>query len=182
MMLRFAVAATVAGCVSTALLAADAARAGQMPPSATTSSQCPAPDADTTHFAKATAYNVRTPHGRIALVAVRTDETRERGLMCVVHVPAGRGMLFVFPAPDRLQGFWMKNTLVGLDMVFVTADGTVSGIAANVPPTPNGTPDDAVARRQGLGRFVIELGWGDAARQGIMRGTKLILPALTAQQ
>ena len=76
----------------------------------------------------------------------------------------------------------MKNTLVPLDMIFVAANGTVSAVSAAVPATPNGTPDDAVARRQGLGQFVIELGSGDAARHRIVPGTKLPLPSLTAAE
>jgi len=101
--------------------------------------------------------------------------------MCVVRVPRGKGMIFVFAPPERVQGFWMKNTLVALDMVFLTAAGTVTTVAANIPPTPRGTPDEDVARREGFGQFVIEIGAGDAARHGIVRGTKLALPALTAQ-
>jgi uncharacterized membrane protein (UPF0127 family) len=124
---------------------------------------------------------VRAPRGELELVPVTTAATRERGLMCVVRVPPARGMLFAFTPPDRVQNFWMKNTLVALDMVFVTASGTVSTVAARIPPTPDGTPDDVVARRQGLGQFVIELGAGEAARHGITSGTKLVLPALSAQ-
>ena len=90
-------------------------------------------------------------------------------------------MLFVFGPPDRQQDFWMKNTLVGLDMVFVTSAGIVSSVAAQIPPTPKGTPDSAVARRTGTGRFVIELGAGDAARHGVVPGTKFALPALNAE-
>ncbi len=90
-------------------------------------------------------------------------------------------MIFVFAPPQRVQGFWMKNTLVGLDMVFVTSAGTVSAVAADIPPTPEGTPDEDVARRSGLAQFVIELGAGDAARHGVVTGTKLALPAFAAQ-
>jgi hypothetical protein len=75
----------------------------------------------------------------------------------------------------------MKNTLVPLDMVFVRGDGIVAKVAGDVPATPDGTPDDAVARASGRGRFVIELGAGDAARLGIVPGTKLPLPPLRAK-
>ncbi len=151
-------------------------------PPATTSSDCPATEADTHRFLVAPAVRVRAPAGELSLVAVNREATRERGLMCVVRIPPGKGMLFVFAPPDRDQGFWMKNTLVALDMVFVTAGGIVNSVAADIPPTPNGTPDIAVARRQGFGQYVIELGSGEAARHGIVRGTKLVLPALTAEE
>jgi uncharacterized membrane protein (UPF0127 family) len=164
------------------LAGALALMAGAPTPPPTTSDDCLSPARDTHQFLAAASFAVRAPRGDLSLVAVRDEATRERGLMCVVRIPPGRGMLFVFAPPDRAQSFWMKNTLVALDMVFVNAAGSVTAIAAGVPPTPNGTPDDAVARRGGFGQFVIELGAGDADRHGIVRGTKLALPALTAQQ
>jgi uncharacterized membrane protein (UPF0127 family) len=151
-------------------------------PPPTTSADCPATANDTHRFLGAMSFAVRAPGGELSLVPVTDEAARERGLMCVVRIPRGRGMLFVFPPPDRAQTFWMKNTLVALDMVFVAASGSVTSIAADVPATPDGTSDDAVARRGGAGQFVIELGAGDAARHGIVTGTKLALPALTAQQ
>ena len=159
-----------------------AARASIPTPPATTSSTCPHTATDTRHFLAARTFAVSAPSGTLSLVAVGDDATRARGLMCVVRVPPGKGMIFVFPPPDRDQGFWMKDTLVALDMVFVTADGVVSQVAANVPATPAGTSDDRVARRNGFAQYVIELGAGDAARHRIVRGTKLTLPTLTAQQ
>jgi uncharacterized protein len=148
----------------------------------TTSEACPATASDTHRFLAATSFAVHAPRGQLSLVPVNDEPQRERGLMCVVRIPPGRGMIFIFPPPAREQRFWMKNTLVALDMVFVDTAGSVTSVAAGVPPTPNGTPDDAVARRGGFGQFVIELRGGDAARHGIVPGTKLALPALTAQQ
>jgi uncharacterized membrane protein (UPF0127 family) len=151
-------------------------------PSPTSSADCPAPAADTRAFLDARGVTVNAPRGKLALVPVRTEATRERGLMCVVRIPGGKGMIFVFPPPEHVQNFWMKNTLVSLDMVFVTSAGTVTAVDADVPATPRGTPDDAVARRSAVGTYVIELGAGDAARHGIVRGTILTLPALTATE
>jgi hypothetical protein len=165
----------------TAVLAVSAQTPAPTPP-ATTSDQCPAPANVTAHFLASAAFGVRAPRGELSLVPVEDEAARERGLMCVVRIPPGKGMIFVFEPPDRAQSFWMKNTLVALDMVFVTAAGLVTSVAADVPPTRSGTPDDAVARRSGFGRFVIELGGGDAARHGIAAGTKLGLPALSARQ
>jgi uncharacterized membrane protein (UPF0127 family) len=163
-------------------LAALVLTAGTPTPPPTRSEDCAATANDTHRFLAATSFAVHAPRGELALVPVTDEPSRERGLMCVVRIPPGRGMLFVFPPPDRAQNFWMKNTLVALDMVFVGASGSVTSVAANVPATPYGTFDDAVARRGGKGQFVIELGAGDAARHGIAAGTKLTLPALSAQQ
>ncbi len=83
-------------------------------------------------------------------------------------------MLFVFPEPgDQRRDFWMKDTIAPLDMVFVRADGTVSSVAARVPATKPGTPDDRIARRNGIGRFVIELAAGGAAAAGLKPGSRL---------
>ncbi|MBV8355035.1 MAG: DUF192 domain-containing protein [Candidatus Eremiobacteraeota bacterium] len=90
------------------------------------------------------------------------------------------GMIFVF-AQDALLGFWMKNTLIPLDMVFVRGDGTISSIAANVPASTTQTPDDQVARRAARGKYVIELGAGEAARDGLRVGLHLALPHLESR-
>ena len=91
-------------------------------------------------------------------------------------------MIFVFAPPAGPQSFWMKNTLIALDMVFVDADGTVTNVAADVPATPAGTSDDRIARRAGRGLYVIELGAGDAARHRVVSGSHLAIPTLNAQE
>jgi uncharacterized membrane protein (UPF0127 family) len=154
--------------------------AAQTPPP-TSSDECPNVAVDTNTFLGGDTIAVPTPHGAMNLVVVSDDASRERGLMCVVRIPHERGMLFVFAPPDVEQSFWMKNTLVPLDMVFVRGDGVVSKVAVNVPATPRGTPDDQVAIAKGMGRFVIELGAFDAAKLGIVAGTKLALPPLQAK-
>lgn len=136
---------------------------------------------DTRAFLAADAIAVKAPNGALSLVTVRDEPARRRGLMCVLRVPRGKGMIFVFAPPDEVRGFWMKETLVPLDMIFVAADGRVTGVAANVPATPEGTPDERIARRSGLGRYVIELAAGDAARYGIKAGVTLRLPQLAAE-
>jgi len=169
-------------CAAVAALTAQTPAPPAPTPPATSSAECPTPAVDTRAFLNAAAVTVRAPRGELALVPVRTVATRERGLMCVVAVPSGRGMIFVFSPPERNQNFWMKNTLVALDMVWVSAAGVVNEVAARVPATPRGTPDSEVAQRAATGTYVIELAAGDAARHGIAPGTKLQLPALTAQE
>ncbi|HEY4440953.1 MAG TPA: DUF192 domain-containing protein, partial [Candidatus Elarobacter sp.] len=86
-----------------------------------------------------------------------------------------------FPDGDLKRSFWMKNTIAALDMIFVNGDGTVTAVAADVPATAPGTPDEQVARRDGTGRYVIELGAGEAARLGIAAGERLFIPAVSAR-
>jgi len=159
---------------------ATSASASATPPP-TTSEECPNVAVDTKKFLGGKTIAVPAPHGAMNLVVVNDFASRERGLMCVVRIPHARGMLFVFAPPDADENFWMKNTLVPLDMVFVRGDGVVSRVAVDVPATPRGTPDDKVATADAVCRFVIELGAFDAAKLGIAEGTKLTLPPLQAK-
>ncbi len=127
------------------------------------------------------ALAIEAPRATLRLAVAETEARRERGLMFVAAVPPDEGMLFVFPDADQRQEFWMKNTIAPLDMVFVRADGTVSSIAADVPATKRGTPDGKVARRNGIGRYVIELAAGGARRAGLRPGIGLIIPDLDAR-
>ena len=63
----------------------------------------------------------------------RTDAEQDRGLMFRTSLPENGGMLFPFAKP-RIGSFWMKNTLIPLDMIFVRADGSIARIAVNTVP------------------------------------------------
>ncbi len=128
--------------------------------------------------AKCRPLEVRTSRTTLHLAVADTDPLREHGLMGVPFVPAGQGMLFAFDGGDQTRSFWMKNTIAPLDMIFVKSDGTVSAVFADVPATDPGTPDDKLARRDAIGRYVIELGAGDAARVGLTQGMRLAIPAV----
>jgi uncharacterized membrane protein (UPF0127 family) len=126
-------------------------------------------------------YRLRAPDAPLTL-SVATDETdRERGLMFVRGLPEHVGMIFAFPDGDAARVFWMKNTLIPLDMVFIKANGEVGSIARHVPATTESTPDERVPRRGGVGEYVVELNAGEAARDGFEPGVRLHLPALAAQ-
>jgi uncharacterized membrane protein (UPF0127 family) len=115
-------------------------------------------------------------------LAVASDErSRELGLMCVTRLRAHRGMIFVFDAPEQ-QEFWMKNTLVPLDMVWVDANGRVTTVAGHVPASTRATPDSEVARRTGFGSYVIELRAGEAEADGIVPGLHFVLGTLNIKQ
>jgi uncharacterized protein len=123
------------------------------------------------------ALTIDAPKATLRLAVADTDALRTRGLMNVRRIPPGEGMLFVFPdVAGAHHEFWMKDTVVPLDMVFVESDGTVSSVFADVPATKPGTKDDAIARRAGTGRFVIELAAGAARRAGIATGVRLPIP------
>jgi hypothetical protein len=124
---------------------------------------------------------VRAPGGTMRLAVATNEAQRERGLMNVQYVPPNQGMIFVFPDGDTVRGFWMKDTITPLDMVFVRSDGTITSVAARVPATKPNTPDDKVARRSGLGHYVIELGSGQAGALQLLPGSRIVIPPIPGQ-
>jgi uncharacterized membrane protein (UPF0127 family) len=107
----------------------------------------------------------------IQLEVARTPEQQEIGLMNRTSLEANRGMLFPVTPPRPIQ-FWMKNTLIPLDMIFLLR-GEVKAIIPNVPPC---TADPCPAYGpDGLVDQVIELRGGRAAELGIKAGDRLPL-------
>ena len=97
-----------------------------------------------------------------------TDRTRETGMMCRKIAPRDRGMLFDFKQPVDGVGFWMRNTLIPLDIVYIRPDGTVLSIARNVPAL-----DESGVPAGGRIRAVLELGAGRAAEFGLLPGDRV---------
>lgn len=133
----------------------------------------------TAQTAAATPVHVRAPNEVLSLRIADTPSKREFGLMCVRSLAPHTGMVFVFADGDNYRDFWMKNTLIPLDMVFVAKNGRVNDVSANVPSTTVDTPDDKIPHRAGTGDYVIELAAGEAARAGIKPGTMLDVSALS---
>ena len=102
-------------------------------------------------------------------VAIADDEEeRSRGLMFRSVMPEDEGMLFDFHDP-RPVAFWMKNTLIPLDMIFIAADGRIINIAQNtrpysLDPVPSAAPALAV----------LEIGGGLSAELGIEPGDRVL--------
>ena len=104
---------------------------------------------------------------RFMVEVARTPEEQARGLMFRESLADDRGMIFPFDPPQNAS-FWMRNTLIPLDMIFIRADGTIARIAANtVPhsldPVPAGEPVVAV----------LEIRGGRAAELGIRAGDRV---------
>jgi uncharacterized protein len=104
-------------------------------------------------------------------VEIAKDEaTRARGLMDRRFMPADHGMLFEFDR-EAPQAFWMKDTYIPLDMIFISRTGEVTNIVANAEPLseraiPSGPPCMGV----------LELNGGAAARIGLKVGDKVRHP------
>ncbi len=98
------------------------------------------------------------------------DASRERGLMFRRFMPPDHGMLFEFPA-NAPEAFWMKNTYIPLDMIFLSPVGVVTNIVADAEPLsqriiPSGPPCAAV----------LELNAGVAASIGLKVGDTVMHP------
>ncbi|MDQ2872512.1 MAG: DUF192 domain-containing protein [Candidatus Eremiobacteraeota bacterium] len=123
--------------------------------------------------APARIVTVEAPRATLHLEVADTQPTREHGLMDRTLLPKNTGMLFVFDSDADVE-FWMKDTRIPLDMVFVAEDGTVRAVAARVPVVPLTTPDASIPRRRARAKFVVELPAGEAARDGIRPGTAIL--------
>ncbi|MBU3731017.1 MAG: DUF192 domain-containing protein [Beijerinckiaceae bacterium] len=118
------------------------------------------------------ALTIQTSKGPVTfqVEVMRTDEERARGLMNRAYLPADRGMLFDFKAPQPAM-MWMKNTLIPLDMLFIRSNGTIANIAENTEPHSLRT---IPAAEPVLG--VLEINGGLSAKLGIAPGDKVVHP------
>jgi uncharacterized membrane protein (UPF0127 family) len=110
-----------------------------------------------------------TPTGPVPVLVeiARTEEERRRGLMFRDHLEPGRGMLFLMDH-ERQQVFWMKNTLIPLDMIFINEAMEVVGIVEQAIPrdeTPRGV--------RAPSRWVVEIPGGHARLSGIVAGSRM---------
>lgn len=101
-----------------------------------------------------------------------TPQKQAKGLMFVKHLPENEGMLFVFEQETE-QLFWMKNTLIDLDIVFIGADKSVILVDSEVPHSYTYTPDSDVAYSAGYGQYVLELPTKTAQKHAVTAGAKL---------
>jgi uncharacterized membrane protein (UPF0127 family) len=110
-------------------------------------------------------------HSIVANV-VDTPQSREIGMMCLTKLKPDYGMLFVFPVEMDLN-FWMKDTLVSIDMVWIGADKRVTVVHDRMKKSTVDTPDKDIAVASGRGQYVLELPAGAAAKRGLKPGDQL---------
>jgi uncharacterized protein len=102
----------------------------------------------------------------ISVEVANTIEQRERGLMFRKHLDDNAGMIFIFP-DSQPRNFWMHNTDIPLDMIFVDPQFRVIGIVANAAPHT-----DTLRNVDGSSQYVLEVNGGFCAKHGIQPGDR----------
>ncbi|HON25767.1 MAG TPA: DUF192 domain-containing protein, partial [Myxococcota bacterium] len=141
-----------------------------VPVPAPASGPVPAPAPAPTPALATTKAVFISPKGRqssFTCEIAQTPSERATGLMHRKSLAPTKGMVFVFPHPEE-QMFWMKNTYIPLDMIFISSDGVVVGVVENARPLSLelrgvSTPS----------QFVVELAAFTAGKHGIKVGTKV---------
>jgi len=130
----------------------------------------PAPPPPPTQTA-APAPRIVFPDGYAVTVEVAADDdTRQQGLMFRDHLADDRGMIFFFPSTGE-YAFWMKNTLIPLDMIWIDESHRIAHVTPDVPPCKADPcpsyPPNAQAK------YVLELAAGVAAKHHLKDGDAL---------
>jgi uncharacterized membrane protein (UPF0127 family) len=109
---------------------------------------------------------IETPRGEIAVAVevVATGPLIEKGLMYRQYLAPDAGMLFLM-GQDKQWTFWMHNTLIPLDMIFIKKDMTIAGIVQNAEPKT-----DTLRKVDGPSLYVLEVNGGYTAQKGINAG------------
>lgn len=126
------------------------------------SKQAPAPG-------QAKTVRVQLGKRQFTLEVADDDASRQRGLMYRRVLPADGGMIFVFEQEDVLD-FWMKNTYIPLDIVYLDKSGKVITIKQMKPL------DQTTVSSEKPAKFAIELNEGTAAEVGVKTGDVVLLP------
>jgi uncharacterized membrane protein (UPF0127 family) len=133
------------------------------------------PEPATPAAANAPKVVLSTPRGDVTVnvEVVATPPKIEKGLMYREHLPPDDGMLFLM-GPEKQQTFWMHNTLIPLDMIFIAKDMTVAGIVANAEPKT-----DTLRKVDAPSSFVLEVNGGYCASHGVVAGAKVTFDNVT---
>jgi uncharacterized protein len=146
------------------LLAVSCSKPPAAPPPASTGSDAPAQT-------QRTGPHIVFPDGHVVWVEIaNNDELRAQGLMYRDRLAPDAGMLFFFPR-DGEYPFWMKNTRIPLDMIWIDSNRRVAHVKFNVPPChadpcPNYPPN-------ATSRYVLEVAGGVAQQHGLKAGDVL---------
>jgi uncharacterized membrane protein (UPF0127 family) len=112
---------------------------------------------------------ISAPNGDVpvSVEVVSTEAKIEKGLMYREHLPPDDGMLFLLPV-QKDWAFWMHNTLIPLDMLFIRKDLTIAGIVQNAEPQT-----DTLRKVGEISAYVLEVNGGFCASHGIAANQKV---------
>lgn len=129
-------------------------------------------------FASSEITITRADGERFLLPVEVADTANEKnyGLMFKSSMPRDEGMIFVYDPPERVS-YWMKNTLIPLDILFVRADGRIARIVANAQPNDLSPIDSLIPVA-----VVVEVNAGVVQEYGLQAGDKISSPLLKATQ
>jgi uncharacterized membrane protein (UPF0127 family) len=152
------------------ILSAGQALPGCTPPARTAAVQAPGKMAEL-----GPTVTVHAPGAPVHLEVelARSAAEQDRGLMFRRHLPNNYGMLFVFPAAAP-RYFWMHNTYVALDMIFIDAAQTVVEVVHRAEPLSRTSRGTSIPCQ-----YVLEVAAGFAARHRVAPGTKISVQGLT---
>lgn len=129
----------------------------------------PAPTPEAPKPANAPKVHLETPRGEITVdvEVVSTPAKIEKGLMYRQYLAPDSGMLFLM-GHEKDWTFWMHNTLIPLDMIFITKDMKVAGIVQNAEPKT-----DTMRTVGATSLYVLEVNGGYTASKGVIAGAKV---------
>ncbi len=138
------------------------------PPHATPSATCPADPTGPMTLPRGWVSFPEAPGApRLNVEIATTDASRERGLMYVKKMPDDQGMIFSWTDQDE-RSFWMHDTCIPLDMLYIASDGTIVGVLEEVPAmdeTPREIPCPA--------SHVLEVNAGWTRAHGVAPGQRI---------
>jgi uncharacterized membrane protein (UPF0127 family) len=145
------------------------AMAEESPPRAPHALHCPADPEASAELARGYVVFSEAPGSpRLNVELARTEAEKERGLMFRTQLADAQGMLFSWGGDEQPRTFWMHNTCLPLDMLFIARDGTIAGILEQVPTlndAPRGVPCPAA--------YVLEVNAGWVRSHGVKSGTRV---------
>lgn len=122
-------------------------------------------------------FQTGTLDSTVTLEVADNRTERSRGLMNRESLCSNCGMLFLYEDSEN-QAFWMKNTSIPLDIIFISADQKVINIE-HADPEPNTSDEDlTVYRSRGPAKYVIEVNQGFAEEKSIERGTEVVFRSI----
>jgi uncharacterized membrane protein (UPF0127 family) len=112
----------------------------------------------------------------VRVEVARSEEERRRGLMFRTHLDDDAGMLFLFERPQQLT-FWMRNTEIPLDMIFIEPSMRILGVVENTEPRT-----DSSRSVPGESQYVLEVNAGFSRRHGLASGTAVRFEGVPPRQ